>query len=127
MKKVLYIYRIGILFIITGIFTAVSGLINDGNLLIYIMEQLNISFLSLNVMLPASVVLCAAGIIMICYYMAKSRTWICRECYMRFDAVISDILFGIPAGKGCRYIYCSKCRKKTICKPKKLVMTIHYF
>lgn len=129
MRKVQFIYRLGIMALVCGIVAVILGLFKEQRLIERIMAKVIEGERSVNYMfvMIAGLLACLAGIFMISYYTAQSRTWICTECYMRFETGIYDIIQGRITGRNRRKLYCRKCRKKTVCKGKKLVMNIHYF
>lgn len=67
------------------------------------------------------------GLAMLGGWIARAYTYICRECYMRIDVSRGEALFALPAGNGCRLVYCPKCRRKTACKARKVPLRRYVF
>lgn len=69
----------------------------------------------------------AAGLIILGSWITKAYTYICKECYLRIDVGIGEALFALPAGNDCRRIYCPKCRRKTVCKARRISLRRYVF
>lgn len=69
----------------------------------------------------------AAGLVLLGSWITKAYTYICRECYLRIDVGIGEALFALPAGNDCRRIYCPKCRRKTVCKARRISLRRYVF
>lgn len=71
----------------------------------------------------------AAGVWALLAYISASRIFICKECYLRFEAPLKSLLLPpvAAAGNRSRRLYCPKCKKKTLCKGKKISIRAHVY
>lgn len=62
------------------------------------------------------------------YWLSKAYVYICRECYLRIGVGVKGALFALPAEGGLsRRIYCPKCRRKTICRSRRVSLRVNIY
>lgn len=69
----------------------------------------------------------AISIDLIFVWTSHNYVWICKECYLRFEIPAKKLLVSFSVHRGCRKLFCPKCRKKTMCKGKKVVIRAHVY
>ena len=77
--------------------------------------------------LSIGIALIIVGLTVLGGWITKAYTYICKDCYMRIDVHRTEALFALPAGNACRRIYCPKCRRKTVCKARRIPLRRYVF
>ena len=75
----------------------------------------------------AGVLFTVAGLYLLGRWISKAYTYICMDCYLRIDVGVLEGLFAVPVDKACRRLYCPKCRRKTMCKARRISLRVHVF
>ena len=111
MKRLWILLGIGVLFLSTGALLICLGFTSEKKFFFF------------------GIVGLAVGITSLLSYVSSTHIWICKECYLRFEAPKKSLLFlclPYKASKGYR-IYCPKCKKKTLCRDKKITARTHIY
>ncbi|ENK1242169.1 hypothetical protein AB2063_000270 [Clostridium botulinum] len=73
--------------------------------------------LKFNIIISISALICLfIGIAILMHWSAISYVWVCDECGEKFNISLKQNILGINGGINYKNLYCSKCRKKTMCK-----------
>lgn len=80
-----------------------------------------------SVMVYIGALLLITGLTLLGSWLSKAYIYICSACYLRIETGVKEALFALPSGHSCRRLYCSKCRRKTSCKARRLSMKVHLY